>query len=354
MADKPSAITLNIKHHIPLVLDMDNVHYSSWAELFKITARANQVLDHIIPPTTPKEITDKELWNRLDAVVLQWIYGTISEDLMLTILEPDSTAQQAWERLRDIFQDNKHSRAVYLENQFSNTHLENFKNVSAYCQLLKLLSDQLAGVGSPVSDQRLVLQLVAGLTDAYDNVASLIQQSEPLYPFYKARSMLTLEESRKSQQLGSFSSNALVASTEPLSTDGTDEPPTDTPTRSHSTSGSRGRGGGVVGVAITTAVVAGVANPDLLLLITGILHLMDLLIIPLHMGLHIITHPILDILTGPKPLAHTPLLRFGVLTGRLLDPVFLGLGLLRLMPQLMTRPLPSSSHPRNLMRPFIL
>ncbi|XP_048496233.2 uncharacterized protein LOC125495527 [Beta vulgaris subsp. vulgaris] len=193
------AVGLNIKHHVPLTLDVENVHYSSWAELFKFTARANQVLDHIIPPSEPTEIKDKELWGRLDAVVLQWIYGTISEDLMLTILEPGGTAQQAWERLRDIFQDNKHSCAVYLENQFSNTHLENFKNVSSYCQKLKMLSDQLSGVGSPVSNQRLVLQLVAGLTDAYDNVASYIQQSDPLPPFYKARSMLTLEESRKSQ-----------------------------------------------------------------------------------------------------------------------------------------------------------
>lgn len=49
MVEKPSDITLNIKQHIPLTLDMDNVHYSSWVELFKITARANQVLDHIIP-----------------------------------------------------------------------------------------------------------------------------------------------------------------------------------------------------------------------------------------------------------------------------------------------------------------
>lgn len=93
---------------------------------------------------------------------------------MLTILEPDSTAQEAWEHLRDILQDNNHSFAIYLDNPFSNTHLENFKNVSAYCQRLKVLSDQLLGVGSPVSNQRLVLQLIADLTDAYDNVASLI------------------------------------------------------------------------------------------------------------------------------------------------------------------------------------
>ena len=108
-------LSLNIKHHVPLTLDVENVHYSSWAELFKVTARANQVLDQIINPTETTEIKDKTAWDRVDVVVLQWIYGTISEDLMLTILEPDSTAKQAWEHLRDIFQDNKHSRAVYLE-----------------------------------------------------------------------------------------------------------------------------------------------------------------------------------------------------------------------------------------------
>ncbi|XP_048492657.1 uncharacterized protein LOC125493389 [Beta vulgaris subsp. vulgaris] len=240
-----SAFTLNIKQHLPLTLNLENVHYSSWAELFKITARANQVLDHIIPPAEPPTITDKELWGRLDAIVLQWIYGTITEDLMLTILEPGSTAQQAWERLRDIFQDNKHSRAVYLENQFSHTNLENFKNVSAYCQKLKMLSDQLAGVGSPVSNQRLVLQLVAGLTDAYDHVASFIQQSDPLPPFYKARSMLILEETRKSQQIGT-SANVLIASAD--SAEHSDEPSPDSSTsanpRHHSNSPSRGRGRG--------------------------------------------------------------------------------------------------------------
>ncbi|XP_048504333.1 uncharacterized protein LOC125499501 [Beta vulgaris subsp. vulgaris] len=248
-ADPKNILSLNIKQHVPLTLNLDNVHYSSWAELFKITARAHQLLHHIIPPTEPLEIKDKELWGRLDAVVLQWIYGTISEDLMLTILEPDSTAQKAWERLRDIFQDNKYSRAVYLENQFSNTQLENFKDVSSYCQKLKLLSDQLAGVGSPVTNQRLVLQLVAGLTDMYDNVASIIQQSDPLPPFYKARSMLTLEESRKAQQLGSSSSNALIAATDTSTGDSDDPtgfdtaPTTHRPSPAPSSSRGRGRGG---------------------------------------------------------------------------------------------------------------
>ncbi|XP_060200155.1 uncharacterized protein LOC132628389 [Lycium barbarum] len=108
-----------------------------------------------------KTDAEKELWSTLDATVLQWIYATISTDLLHTILEPDSTAMEAWNRLRDIFQDNKNSRAVTLEHEFSHTNMEDFPNTSAYCQRLKILSDQLKNVGAPVSNNRLVLQMLS-------------------------------------------------------------------------------------------------------------------------------------------------------------------------------------------------
>ncbi|MCI56594.1 keratin type I cytoskeletal 9-like, partial [Trifolium medium] len=85
--------------------------------------------------------------------------------------------------------------AVALELDFTSTRMEDFPNISAYCQHLKQLSDQLKNVGAPVSDQRLVLQLVFGLSEPYRGVARLICQSNPLPSFFQARSMLTLEES---------------------------------------------------------------------------------------------------------------------------------------------------------------
>ncbi|XP_060182360.1 uncharacterized protein LOC132612030 [Lycium barbarum] len=195
----PALAVSNIKNLVPITLEMENVQYATWAELFKIHARSHKVLDHIIPPASgkekmPKTDEEKELWSTLDATVLQWIYATISHDLLHTILEPDTTAMEAWNRLRDIFQDNKHSRAVTLEYDFTHTQMENFPNVSAYCQHLKSLSDQLKSVGSPVDNSRLVLQLVSGLTESYKGVATLIRQSDPLPQFYQARSMLVLEE----------------------------------------------------------------------------------------------------------------------------------------------------------------
>ena len=46
----------------------------------------------------------------------------------------------------------------------------------------------------------MILRLVAGLSKAYDTVATMIQQSDPLPNFYHACSKLFLEESRQAQQ----------------------------------------------------------------------------------------------------------------------------------------------------------
>ncbi|XP_074302826.1 uncharacterized protein LOC141635863 [Silene latifolia] len=194
----PAYSVSNIKNFVQITLETENVHYASWAELFLNTARAFDVLDHIDPPKDTV-INKDATWTRLDAIVKQWIYSTISLDLLHTILEPGSTAQGAWDRLKNIFNDNQNSRAVMLEQQFKNIHMDNYSNVSSYCQALKMIADQLANVGAPVSETRLVLQLSTHVSEAYDNVATLIQQSDPLPPFYKARSMLTLEESRRAK-----------------------------------------------------------------------------------------------------------------------------------------------------------
>lgn len=51
-----------------------------------------------------------------------------------------------------------------------------------------------------VNTNCLVLQLIAGLNESYDGVATIIQQSDPLPTFYDARSKLILEETRKNRQ----------------------------------------------------------------------------------------------------------------------------------------------------------
>ncbi|GAU43462.1 hypothetical protein TSUD_141000 [Trifolium subterraneum] len=198
----------NVKTIIPITLDNDSSLYLSWSALFQVQARVHNVLDHIIAPTDEKEKqtaeetkkNDPSLWNCLDAVVLQWMYVTVTQDILSSILVINDTAESCWQRIAAMFQDNKHSRAVHLEHQFTNTHLEDFPSTKAYCNRLKLLANELGNVDSPVNNTRLVLKMISGLTDSYAGFVTYIQQHDPLPTFETANTRLELEELTMAQR----------------------------------------------------------------------------------------------------------------------------------------------------------
>lgn len=51
----PVLAVSNIKNHISIVLEMENVQYVIWAELFKIHARSHKFIHPIIPPAKVKK-----------------------------------------------------------------------------------------------------------------------------------------------------------------------------------------------------------------------------------------------------------------------------------------------------------
>ncbi|KAL9237815.1 hypothetical protein vseg_012319 [Gypsophila vaccaria] len=184
----------NIQHRVR-ILDGIKVSYSSWVTLFTLNARGHKVLHHIDGTAAPaKTDPEYETWTELDAILLQWIYSTVSDELLPRVMSDPSTALEAWNRVKAIFLNNKGARAASLDNEFVNLKLEAMTSFDNYCQKLRELSGQLKDVGAPVTEQRLVLQLVRGLPREYDTVAAYINQTSP--DFETARSMIELEQHR--------------------------------------------------------------------------------------------------------------------------------------------------------------
>ncbi|KAK9071607.1 hypothetical protein SSX86_008036 [Deinandra increscens subsp. villosa] len=105
----------NIQHKVR-VLDGTKVSYSSWVKFFQLHARGYEVLSHIDgTPAPAKTYSTYESWLKIDSIVLQWIYGTLSDELLVRVLETNSTALEAWNRIKTIFLNNKGSRAAALE-----------------------------------------------------------------------------------------------------------------------------------------------------------------------------------------------------------------------------------------------
>ncbi|XP_060182925.1 uncharacterized protein LOC132612864 [Lycium barbarum] len=219
-----SALSItNVKSLLPFTLDIENGPYHSWVALFKVQARGHNLMHHIIPPTEATAMAkidalwaaDPELYDRFNAAVLQWIYGTISPKLLQAILVKDDTAAKAWQRLETIFQDNKGSRATHLEEELAAVSLEIFSSVDAYCNHVKTLADRLADVDAPVANSRLVLRLISGLLEAYSGTVDFVQNQDPLPPFESVRSRIKLAErtlkNRLSKEAGG--NTAFIAST---------------------------------------------------------------------------------------------------------------------------------------------
>ncbi|KAL2937880.1 Retrovirus-related Pol polyprotein from transposon TNT 1-94 [Bienertia sinuspersici] len=141
------------------------------------------------------------IWQRLDDIVRQWIYGTISKDLLNSILDADDKAIDTWDRLENFFHNNKSTRALHLDSQFTNTKLDQFDGVKSYCTRLKDLADSLKNVGDTVSDNRMALQLLKGLSDEYKQFRTSVRHLKPLPSFAELRSMLELEEQSNQQDL---------------------------------------------------------------------------------------------------------------------------------------------------------
>ncbi|KAJ0532827.1 hypothetical protein HanIR_Chr09g0401341 [Helianthus annuus] len=132
----PATTVSNIKTLIPITLEIESGQYNSWATLFKLPCKAFLVFDHINSKpehTSSSSDTAKPSadWERLDAIVLQWIYSTISNDLLHTIINKTATAYDAWVAIENLFHDNKSARAIHLMHKFSNTRLDGCPNVSA-------------------------------------------------------------------------------------------------------------------------------------------------------------------------------------------------------------------------------
>lgn len=117
--------TINIKHAVPLVLDLEQMNYDIWREFFEIHCIAYGVDHHLCPPTDPvTPPTDKEkekstaesaaakaAWLRADSSVRSWMYGVLSIPLVNMIFKKQATALDVWECLEKVFRENKASRS---------------------------------------------------------------------------------------------------------------------------------------------------------------------------------------------------------------------------------------------------
>lgn len=132
-------------------------------------------------------------WLQADNCVRTWIYNSIADDVIDSAIADGQTARDLWERITELFTTNRNSRVVYLCHEFHSI-VQGDLSITEYMQKIKVLADALRDTGSPVRDDKLVLNALCGLSPRLSSVADLITIQDPMPNFSRTTDLLKLKE----------------------------------------------------------------------------------------------------------------------------------------------------------------
>jgi hypothetical protein len=158
--------SVNVKQHVPISLSLERPNYSKWKAFFTALCAKYGLLGHV-DGTEDARPTDP-LWSQPDACIRGWMYGSIDDVVLDLAMEPNQDARALYVSIEALFQANKESRAVVLEQEFHSLSQGDL-SVDAYAQQMKRTADALREVGHTVSPAQLVLNLLRGLNPRFAN-----------------------------------------------------------------------------------------------------------------------------------------------------------------------------------------
>ena len=120
--------------------------------------------------------------------------ATNTTDLLDVIHERDGIfARAAWLGIEQQFLNNRESRAMLLDAEFR-TLSQGALSIDGYCRKMKGMADALAGLGEPIHDRTLVLNILRGLNERFQFMSQFITRQKPFPSFADVRADLRLAE----------------------------------------------------------------------------------------------------------------------------------------------------------------
>ncbi|XP_062213834.1 uncharacterized protein LOC133914863 [Phragmites australis] len=201
---------VNIRAHVPIVLELDDANYNSWRTFFEMTLRKFGLLDHVDGTVDARlRLLDAE-WTQIDYAIVSWLYTSVSKAVMDVMVHPSPTAFSLWTAIRGLFRDNSMQRAVYALQEFHSLY-QGDMTITEYFTKLKTLADTLNDVGHPISDQALVINALRGLSSKFSHAIGVLTSKLPPPTFLYTRSYLLQDETRQVHTAKMEAATALLA-----------------------------------------------------------------------------------------------------------------------------------------------
>ncbi|KAF5180470.1 Copia-like polyprotein/retrotransposon, partial [Thalictrum thalictroides] len=123
-----------------------------------------------------------EKWITTDQLLLSWLNATLIEEVLAEVVGL-STSKDVWEKLENTFSQRSKAREYQLKQELQNCRQQQGESVHDFLRRFKRISDSLAAIGQPISDEDKVVCVLNGLLPAYDAFVTSVFARPPVPPY---------------------------------------------------------------------------------------------------------------------------------------------------------------------------
>ncbi|XP_019223363.1 PREDICTED: uncharacterized protein LOC109205142 [Nicotiana attenuata] len=147
------------------------------------------------------ELTDAETrtlkeTKRRDAKALAYIEQAMSEFIFPRIMRANIKLNEAWEALREEFQGYTRVRNINLQTlrcEFENLKMKDGESLKEYCSKVVEIANQMLLYGEVVEDKKIVEKILISLTEKYDSIVSIIEETKDITKLNNLELMASLQ-----------------------------------------------------------------------------------------------------------------------------------------------------------------
>lgn len=177
-------------------------NYTTWKFKFKHFLIARELYGYVDGSVTqPTEEPAKANYTKKLNKALSLIVLAVSDELLYLITECDSP-KAAWEALSKHFERDTLANKMFLKKRYFRSVMSESSTIEQHLKFMKDLTDRLAAIRAPISEEDQVVTLLGSLPDSYSTVVTALetQQDPPTLEFVQ-QALLNEEQKRREQVL---------------------------------------------------------------------------------------------------------------------------------------------------------
>ena len=197
------------------IAKLDESNYAVWNVKMKHLLISKEWWAAINAPLVAEAEGQEAPLHQFDAKALSLITLSVA-DHMLPLISDATTALEAWNTLKDVYRSASTAQLIRLKKELIALHVGDDESITKYMARASTLRDKLQAAGNTISEDDLVIAILAGLPKQFSTVRSIVENlSEiPAVSDLMAR-LMVVEERNKSNFSGALAttSTATAATT---------------------------------------------------------------------------------------------------------------------------------------------